>query len=73
VDGHDAIWVEGLHRFFFRDATTHTYRIGRTRLAGNTLLIQRGPVMVRIESKFGLERAIAIAGSLRKVPGGSAP
>jgi hypothetical protein len=65
VDGHYAIWIEGLHKFFFKDATTHTYRIGRTRLAGNTLLIQRGPVMIRLEGEFGLNGAIAIARSLR--------
>ncbi len=65
IDGHYAIWIEGLHEFHYKDATTHTFRIGRTRLAGNTLLIQRGPVMIRIEGKFGLARATAIARSLR--------
>jgi hypothetical protein len=64
VDGDLAIWVAGLHQFFYKDAT-HTFRIGRTRLAGNTLLVQRSPVLVRIEGDFGRDRAIAIARSLR--------
>jgi len=68
VAGNYAIWVEGLHQFFYKDAEIHTFRIGRTRLAGNTLLVQRGAVMVRIEGKVGLERAKAIAASLRPAP-----
>jgi hypothetical protein len=72
VDGHYAIWIEGLHKFFFKDATTHTYRIGYTRLAGNTLLVQRGPVMVRLEGEFDLDGAIAIAQSLRPATDASA-
>jgi len=64
IDGEPAIWVQGLHEFFYKDAT-HTYRISRTRLAGNTLLVQRGPIVVRIEGRFGLDRALAIARSLR--------
>ena len=67
VGGNYAIWIEGLHEFFYKDAEIHIFRRGRTRLAGNTLLIQRGPVMVRIEGKFGLRKAAAIARSLRPV------
>jgi hypothetical protein len=62
VDGHEAIWVRGLHEFFYKD---YSYRQARTRLAANTLLVQHGPVMVRIEGKFGLVTAKAIARSLR--------
>lgn len=62
VDGHEAIWVQGLHEFFYKD---YSYRIARTRLAANTLLVQHGPVMVRIEGKFALAKARAIAQSLR--------
>lgn len=65
IDGHYAIWVEGLHEFHYKDGTTHTFYLGRARLAGNTLLVQRGPVMVRIEGEFGLGKASAIARSLR--------
>lgn len=70
IDGDYAIWIEGLHEFQYKDATTHTFRLGRTRLAGNTLLVQRGPVMVRIEGEFGRSKAIAIARSLRPVAEG---
>jgi hypothetical protein len=65
IDGHYAIWIEGLHEFHYKDAATHIFRIGTARLAGNTLLVQRGPVMVRIEGKFGRAKAIEIARSLR--------
>jgi hypothetical protein len=71
IDGHLAVWLEGLHGFFrrlhgfyYRDSQP-IFRIGRVRLAANTLLIQRGPVMVRLEGEFGLGRATAIARSLR--------
>ncbi|HEY0391637.1 MAG TPA: hypothetical protein VGC63_08010 [Solirubrobacterales bacterium] len=64
VAGHHAIWVEGLHEFFYKDST-HTFRIERTRLAGNALLVQSGPVLVRIEGRLALGRAAAIARSLR--------
>lgn len=59
-----AIWVQGLHEFSYQDST-HTYRIERTRLADRALLVQHGPVMVRIEGDFGLNSAIGIARSLR--------
>jgi hypothetical protein len=62
VAGHAAIWVKGLHEFFYK---SYSYRLERTRLAANTLLVQHGPVLVRIEGKFGLEKALAIARSLR--------
>jgi hypothetical protein len=48
MDGDGAIWVEDLHEFFYKDAS-HTYRIGRSRLADNIRLVQHGAVMVRIE------------------------
>jgi len=64
VAGRLALWIPGLHQFFYKDST-HTFRIGRTRLAGNTLLVQHGLVMVRIEGAFGLAKATAIDRSLR--------
>lgn len=71
IDGHPAAWLEGLHGFqrrlhgfYYRDSQP-ILRIGRVRLTANTLLIQRGPVMVRLEGEFDLERATAIARSLR--------
>lgn len=63
VAGNHAIWVRGLHEFFYQDST-HTYRIERARLADRALLIQRGPVLVRIEGDLSLDMAKVIARSL---------
>jgi hypothetical protein len=64
VNGDHAIWVQGLHEFFYRDSH-RTYRIEKTRLADQALLVQHGPVLIRIEGAFGLDQATAIARSLR--------
>ncbi|MBS1677869.1 MAG: hypothetical protein JST08_10835 [Actinobacteria bacterium] len=64
VDGHFALWIEGLHVFYFKPAD-HTFHIDRSRLAANALLVQRGDVMVRLEAEFDKPTAVAIARSLR--------
>jgi hypothetical protein len=64
IDGNYAIWIEGLHIFFFKRAD-HIFHLGRSRLAANALLIQRGEVMVRLEAEFDKPTAIGIARSLR--------
>ena len=61
IDGDYAIWVEGLHDFFFHAGS---YRMARSRLAANTLLVQRGETMIRLEAEFEKARAIEIARSL---------
>ncbi|HVY95487.1 MAG TPA: hypothetical protein VHA54_00875 [Solirubrobacterales bacterium] len=61
IDGDYAIWVEGLHDFFFHAGS---YRRARSRLAASTLLVQRGETMVRIEGEIGKAKAIEIARSL---------
>lgn len=61
IDGDYAIWIEGLHDFFIHAGS---YRRARSRLAANTLLVQRGATMIRIEGKFGKAKAIEIARSL---------
>ena len=68
IDGNYAIWIEGLHVFFFK-AADHIFHLGRSRLAANALLVQRGEVIVRLEGKFDKTTAIGIARWLR--PGGS--
>jgi hypothetical protein len=65
IDGNYAIWIEGLHVFFFKPTANHTYYIGRSRLAANALLVQRGDVMLRLEAEFGKSTAVGIARSLR--------
>ena len=65
IDGNYAIWIEGLHVFFFKPAADHTFHIGRARLAANALLVQRGEVMVRLEGEFDRSTAIEMARSLQ--------
>jgi|GEM_PF-5567244 len=65
IDGHFALWVEGLHVFFFKPAD-HIFHIDRSRLAANALLVQRGDVMVRLEGEFDKATAVAIARSLSR-------
>ena len=65
IDGNYAIWIEGLHVFFFKPTADHTFHMGRSRLAANALLVQRGDVMVRLEAEFDKSTAVEIARSLR--------
>lgn len=65
IDGNYALWIEGLHVFFFKPVADHTFHIGRSRLAANALLVQRGDVMVRLEAEFDKSTAVEIAQSLR--------
>lgn len=64
VDGVPGYWVEGPH-------TLHVVGEGglpvadRARLAGNTLLWSRSGVTYRLEAEIGLQRALAIAASVR--------
>lgn len=64
IDGHFAVWVEGLHLFFYKPAADHTFHYSRSRLAANALLVQWGDVMVRLEGEFDKAGAVAIARSL---------
>ena len=64
VGGNRALWLEGgPHFVVFRTADG---RIGEDvgRLAGNTLLVENGELLVRIEGEIDRERAIEIAESL---------
>lgn len=64
VGGDPALWIAGApHLFFYRDGGVT--RESSLRLADNVLLVQRGPLLVRIEGAFGRERATEIARSLR--------
>jgi len=64
VDGHPALWIEGLHAFLFKPAD-HTFHVDHSRLAANALLLQRGEVLVRLEGRFDRATAVTIARSLR--------
>lgn len=64
VGEYPALWIEdGPHTVLFKGAEGLVYE-DRGRLAGNTLLVDRGDVLVRIEGQVGRARAIEIAESL---------
>ena len=64
LDGMRAVWIEGApHLFFYRDPNGD-FRETRHRLAENVLLFERGRVLVRLEGRFGPERARELARSL---------
>lgn len=64
VDGNRALWLEGGPHFvvFRTDSGEMGEDMGR--LAGNTLLVEHGTKLVRIEGEIDRERAIEIAESL---------
>ena len=64
LDGQFAVWVEGLHAFFYKPSADYTFHTDRSRLAADALLVQHGAVMVRLEGKFDKATAVAIARSL---------
>jgi hypothetical protein len=64
VGGHPALWLEGgPHVVIFR-TSEGGFGEDQARLAGNTLLVERGGVLVRIEGALGRDRAVAIGASL---------
>jgi hypothetical protein len=64
VGGSPGLWLEGGPHFVFFTTPEGGHGEDWARLAGNTLLLQRGDVLVRIEGRIGRERALAIAESL---------
>lgn len=64
VDGRPGYWVSGgLHIVGLLDRNGDLYR-DRTRLAANTLLVQDGDRILRIESALSRDEAVAIARTL---------
>jgi hypothetical protein len=64
VGGSAGYWIEGEHTLVYLDERGEPYE-ERSRLAGNTLLWQRGEVTFRLESALTREEAIRIAESMR--------
>lgn len=59
------IWIEGqAHLFFYRDGAGNILQ-ETLRLAGNTLLWQRGDMLLRLEAQVDRQRALEIAASFR--------
>jgi hypothetical protein len=65
VDGDPAIWVAGAPHFFFYRTPDGVIVEDQLRLADNVLLLERGPLLIRLEGAFDRERAIELARSLR--------
>ncbi len=59
------VWIEGqAHLFFYRDGAGNILQ-ETLRLAGNTLLWQRGDSLMRLEAQVDRSRALEIAASFR--------
>jgi hypothetical protein len=64
VNGHRGWWISGSpHEFFFTDASGEV-RAETLRLATNTLIVDMGGTIVRIEGDLTRDQALAIAASL---------
>jgi hypothetical protein len=65
LHGVQGVYLSGAPHQVLFGATNGQIRGDRVRLAGNVLIWQQGPVIVRIEGTHTLAQALAIAGSLR--------
>jgi hypothetical protein len=65
VEGRRALWIEGAPHFFFYRPPDRAFAQHELRLAANVLLLERGPLLVRMEGAFDRGRALALARSLR--------
>ena len=65
VDGDGGYWLEGRPHVVVFENEHGEVQTGTLRLAGNTLLWQRGTVTLRLEGKLTKEQALAIAASVR--------
>jgi hypothetical protein len=59
------VWIAGAPHFFFYRTPSGSLREDSLRLAGNVLVVERGPLLVRIEGAPTKRRALEIADSLR--------
>lgn len=65
VAGADGVWIAGRpHQFAFTDARGANH-VETLRLAGDTLLWQRGPLTLRLEGALSKAAALRIAGTIR--------
>jgi hypothetical protein len=65
VGGEPGYWFSGEPHFFTYVDAAGQFREERTRLAGNTLIWQRGDLTLRLEGQLPKEEAIRIAESMR--------
>ena len=68
IDGAPGLWIHGaLHQIVYEDRKG-LIRPDTIRLAGDTLLWRRGPVLLRLEGARSRAEALRIAHSLRAAP-----
>ena len=65
LGGRPALWIEGSPHVFYFVATGGQIAQGSLRLAKDTLLWQRGKLVLRLEGDLTLAQALAVARSLR--------
>jgi hypothetical protein len=65
VGGEPAYWFSGEPHFFTYLDRAGNFREEQTRLAGNTLIWQRGALTLRLEGEISKEEALRIAESMR--------
>ena len=65
VGGEPGYWFSGEPHFFTYQDARGVVREERTRLAGNTLIWQRGDLTLRLEGQLGRQEAVGIAESMR--------
>jgi hypothetical protein len=65
VGGQPGYWFSGEPHFFTYEDAGGNVREERTRLAGNTLIWQRGDLTLRLEGEISRQQALAIAESMR--------
>ena len=65
VGGERAIWMEGAPHVFFYRRPDGTFADEGLRIAENVLLLERGPLLIRLEGAFSRARALELARSLR--------
>jgi hypothetical protein len=65
VGGEPGFWFSGEPHFFTYIDAAGNFREEQTRLAGNTLIWQRGDLTLRLEGELPKEEAIRIAESMR--------
>jgi hypothetical protein len=65
IAGEPAAWIEGAQHFFFYRGEDGDIVEDELRIAQNVLLLERGPLLVRLEGAFDRRRALQIAASLR--------
>jgi hypothetical protein len=65
IDGHRAIWIAGAPHYFLFRTPGGEIAERDLQIAQNVLLIERGPVLVRMEGAFDRDTSVRLAGTLR--------